>query len=284
LYWLAITEEALGERAQATAVAELALRVGVECSHALMISMAHQLRRHLLVLRHELAEAAPGSDNGDFLNPLPMTLSATPDLVQVLYLLALATPTDLRAARVILDGWVEFGRTTHVDRRMIEVLALRAAVCQALGDLGQALADLREALQLAEPHGLVRFFVDVGSPIAGVFFGLTDAERDRPFVRQIMGLLSALAEKKPAAPALLPAHVTLLTAREMDVLLLMSERYSDKEIAVRLYISVATVKRHTANIYEKLHVSGRRQAVAAAQSLGILPTPSTSSPTSFIHP
>jgi len=284
LYWLAITEETLGESAQADAIAELALQVGIEYGHAHMISIAHLLRRHLLVLRHKLVEAAPGSDSADFLDSMRITPGATPDLVQVLYLLALGSPADLQAAKAILDSWVELERSAYIERRMIEGLALRAAVHQALGNMGQALVDLRDALQLAEPYGVLRSFVDVGSPIAAVFSGLTDAEHDRPFIRQIMSLLPALAEQKPTASVALALHVTLLTGREMDVLLLMNQRYSDKEIAAQLYISVATVKRHTANIYEKLHVSGRRQAVAAAQSMGILPAAAVLSTTSFIHP
>jgi LuxR family maltose regulon positive regulatory protein len=61
-----------------------------------------------------------------------------------------------------------------------------------------------------------------------------------------------------------------LTARELDVLNLMAERLINREIAARLFISAGTVKRHTENIYAKLGVHGRREAVAKAQGLGII--------------
>ncbi len=55
---------------------------------------------------------------------------------------------------------------------------------------------------------------------------------------------------------------------------LLAERLSDKEIAERLRISPLTVRRHSVNLYQKLHVNSRRQAVIRAQSLGLLrPTP-----------
>ena len=65
-----------------------------------------------------------------------------------------------------------------------------------------------------------------------------------------------------------------LSERELEVLGLLAERLSDKEIAERLRISPLTVRRHSVNLYQKLHVNSRRQAVIRAQALGLLrPTP-----------
>jgi ATP/maltotriose-dependent transcriptional regulator MalT len=62
-----------------------------------------------------------------------------------------------------------------------------------------------------------------------------------------------------------------LTNRELEVLELLARRLRNKEIAQSLFLSPQTVKRHTANIYLKLGVHGRREAVEKATSLGILP-------------
>ncbi len=59
-----------------------------------------------------------------------------------------------------------------------------------------------------------------------------------------------------------------LTGREADVLLLLADRYSNKEIARELMIAPATVKKHTVTLYDKLNVHGRREAVAKARALG----------------
>jgi len=63
----------------------------------------------------------------------------------------------------------------------------------------------------------------------------------------------------------------ILSNREIDVLELLEKRLSNKEIAEQLFISPDTVKKHTINIYRKLEAPGRRQAVAAARKLGLLP-------------
>jgi LuxR family maltose regulon positive regulatory protein len=68
----------------------------------------------------------------------------------------------------------------------------------------------------------------------------------------------------------------LLTNREIDVLLLLERRLTNKEIAEHLIISPDTVKKHTLSLYRKLGSENRRQAVAQARRLGILPSaPST---------
>jgi ATP/maltotriose-dependent transcriptional regulator MalT len=66
------------------------------------------------------------------------------------------------------------------------------------------------------------------------------------------------------------ALVEPLTNREIEILLILSKRLSNQEIAERLFISSETVKRHLYNIYQKFDVKNRKQAIAKSKSLGIL--------------
>jgi LuxR family maltose regulon positive regulatory protein len=72
---------------------------------------------------------------------------------------------------------------------------------------------------------------------------------------------------RPSSPLVEP-----LTDREMEVLALLAQRLTNKEIATQLFISPGTVAQHTHQIYQKLDVHNRRQAVAKAKALSILPS------------
>ena len=62
----------------------------------------------------------------------------------------------------------------------------------------------------------------------------------------------------------------LLTPRELDILRLIGKGYSNPEIASQLVVSLNTVKKHTSNIYGKLGVRSRTQAIARAQQLNLI--------------
>jgi LuxR family maltose regulon positive regulatory protein len=165
----------------------------------------------------------------------------------------------------LLRSMSEIGR---VDL-MIEIQILRALAVQRQGDTGAALTALEDALSLAKPGGFARIFLDEGQPMAHLLYqALT-----RGITPEYAGKL--LAAFPPQEPTTLPDGATPLieplSARELEVLQLIAQGLSNKEIAQQLFLSLATVKWHASNIYGKLAVSNRTQAVAQARALGILP-------------
>ena len=168
----------------------------------------------------------------------------------------------------------------HARRHLIDVLLLQALHEQGCGNAAGALSYSREAVKLASPRGVRLPFHDLGPELAELLGRLDLEDADRSFVDSIprFGEGAVVAEavargnfrarNLPAATELL---VEPFTERELDVLTLLAERLSNKEIAARLGISPATIKRHNANIFDKLQVQGgRREAVAKAERLGIL--------------
>jgi LuxR family transcriptional regulator, maltose regulon positive regulatory protein len=152
----------------------------------------------------------------------------------------------------------------------IEALLLQSLAHEALEDIGQARIPLQRALALAEPEGYVRLFADEGAPLAR----LLEREREAGGGMQtyLQRLQAAFATQLTAHPASLALHPAAepLTAREREVLRLIAEGLSNQELAARLHLSPQTVKVHTRNIYSKLGVASRTQAVARGRDLGFL--------------
>ncbi len=159
---------------------------------------------------------------------------------------------------------------------VIEVLVLQVLAHQAQGRPAAALAVLERALMLAEPEGYVRMFVDEGP---GMQLLLSAAASQGMMPTYIGMLLAAIArvetEVQPHAdnadlPLPAPPASELLSQRELEVLRLVSQGFSNREISQRLVLALDTVKGHNRRIYEKLQVQRRTEAVARARELGLL--------------
>ena len=157
----------------------------------------------------------------------------------------------------------------------IELRKLKALILYAQGNTVAALDELRQALSLAEPGGLVRTFVSEGSPIAELLERILDESKkvqddkkasfSQAYLKKLL-----LAFKADTLPRTTGSLVEPLSEREFEVLHLISTGLTNQEIAKRLFISLNTVRTHTKNINSKLNVHSRTQAVARAKERGLL--------------
>jgi LuxR family maltose regulon positive regulatory protein len=153
---------------------------------------------------------------------------------------------------------------------VIKILVLQALAHQARGEITLANAPLERALALAEPEGYLRIFVDEGPPMAALLKQVkAESGNEREYIQK---LLAAFDDKESQSSSISPQPlIEPLSERELDVLQLIAQGLTNPEIASKLYLSLNTVKAHTRNIYGKLEVNNRTQAVAKARSLGVLP-------------
>lgn len=154
--------------------------------------------------------------------------------------------------------------------RVLEILILRALAYHAGGDLPAALLSLENALTLAEPEGYIRIFVDEGEAIQPLLARILSQGEHTAYVKK---MLDALYQQSSDGPSAVPPNQLLiepLSERELEVLRLMADGYSNQGIADELFIALSTVKKHINNIYGKLNTPNRTQAINRARDLDIL--------------
>ena len=180
----------------------------------------------------------------------------------------------LEALDPLLPPAEAVGAFLHV----IEVCALKALALQALGDTSAALAALERSLALAEPEGYVRTYLNEGPPMARLLRQAASQGIHAEYANKLLlafegskyGRTGEMPSPTPPHPHT-PTLLDPLTPRERDVLHLISQGLSNRDIADELVIALNTVKRHTSSIYSKLGVKSRTQAIARARELGLIP-------------
>ncbi|MCB9450252.1 MAG: LuxR family transcriptional regulator [Anaerolineaceae bacterium] len=161
------------------------------------------------------------------------------------------------------------GRTA----RIVEIQILRSLTYQERGDMDHAVAALEQSLGLAEQGGFIRIFVDEGPLMANLLYKTLERGIATEYVCQLLAAFPAVEDARTVLPQMQHPDfefIEALSDRELEVLQLIAEGLTNPDIATRLFLSPHTIKVHSRNIYEKLDVHNRTEAVARARGLGIL--------------
>ena len=265
---LAQTYQAQGRAAEARNVIGAACTFFLETDNSSLLPAALTFQVDLALQQGQIAAASQWAARIDRVPPLqPIFGLFSPHLTLVKIWLAENTTSSRERAASLLDEMRAFVEATHNTRFLIETLALQALLSETEGQPQTALDTLEQAIILAQPGGFIRLFVDLGPQL----IGLLEQLQRRSAAPDYIELILAAADKRPAPVPQSSPIVESLTDRETEVLSLLAQRLTNKEIAERLHISPSTVKSHTLKIYQKLEVSKRRHAVKKAIDLGILP-------------
>lgn len=176
------------------------------------------------------------------------------------------------AALTVLEAWRHQAETSGWNDQRLRALVLQALAYQANGVMDRALILLAEALAMAEPNGFVRLFVDEGPAMAQLLAAAVAQGMVAGYAGVLLPAFDDLENGRVGRvhAAVSQPLVETLTEREQEVLQLVAQGLSNREISERLFLALSTVKGHNRNIYSKLGVQRRTEAVARARELGLL--------------
>jgi LuxR family maltose regulon positive regulatory protein len=180
---------------------------------------------------------------------------------------------DPSAALAVLSSWRQQIEARGWEDERLRVLVLQAVALHMNGEKDQAVQLLSDALAIASPSGFIRLFVDEGLPISRLLSEAAARGVMPDYLGKVLAVLKAEEQKRedtssrppPAQPLIEP-----LSHRELAVLHLIAQGLSNQEICERLFLALDTVKGHNRNIFDKLQVQRRTEAVARARALGLL--------------
>jgi LuxR family maltose regulon positive regulatory protein len=217
-------------------------------------------RARLALLRGEVGIAVHWLQTGVKPARASLWFWETNDITHVKALIAQGTAVSHQEANDLLTSCQQYAEETASVWLLIQIWALRALLARARGKQEAALDAAKHAVQLAEPGGYLRLFVELGTEMADLLAQLAARGVAPAYIDRILAVFRADQSLEEDT----------LTSRELEILALLQKGLSDKEIAERLVLSVLTVKKHNHNIYQKLGVNGRRQAAAKAKTLNLL--------------
>ena len=196
-------------------------------------------------------------------------------LIRARVLLAQGDPS---AALAVLRPLRQQMEAQGLADERFKAMILQAVALRANGEKDKAVQLLAEALALAEPGGFIRIFVDEGAPMAHLLSEAA-AEGIMPdYVARLLAAFEGLTKDEglttqPASSVTRSGRSSLvepLSPRELEILRLITQGLSNREIGERLFLALDTVKGHNRRIFDKLQVQSRTEAIARARELDLL--------------
>ena len=255
------------EREQALAALQRVSTLYESTGFADIISVGRAEEAAVHLRLGNLAQAMRWADEAghDLSDPIPPRSRSIYHILASVYLASARITRDSSRLERILElteRLTEQGEQLGQVLPQISALLLQVQALALLGKENQAGSRLTQALTLAEPGKIIRIFPDNSPALLDLLHPLAAAQPGNAFLAAV---IQAFEQEEPVTPLVDP-----LTERELEVLGLIATGLSNKQIEARLVVSHNTVRTHIKNLYGKLAVSSRTQAVRKGQDLGLI--------------
>jgi LuxR family transcriptional regulator, maltose regulon positive regulatory protein len=280
---LALVLQAKGSAKEALAIIDELCDIEIEL-YGQVTGWTESVRMQILTCQDRWSEAELWADSYSkpFADAPLIDHLIDPQVCRAKILIARNDHKDYPVIRNNIAHYMDIAQKTNNNRALAESLALLAMAEMNEGHEARAWDALSQSVEIAARGSMVRLYLDLGPQMQRLLQQISVKQKTDSFVDDILTAFSNLngnscfvdpGSNDRILPGLKESKLSLyenLTAREMEVLQLMSEAISLKDISDRLFISYSTAKRHTINIYSKLEVHNRWEAVSFAKKNGII--------------
>ncbi|REG11267.1 LuxR C-terminal-related transcriptional regulator [Pelolinea submarina] len=217
-------------------------------------------------------EQSPISATDQSGNSLLLSKLFLMDIQEYTYAWALLRKNNYEKAIIHTKELLARAEHTHLDDFIIQYDVLLAVAYHKLNQHREALKYLGVALRKAKKENQIRVFLEQGPDIINLLYDAIENHIEEIFAGSLLALFPQMEIKaqKNKLQEVNGEIIEALTAREAEIIQLIAQGLSNQEIAYRLHLSISTIKVHIYNIFRKLNVHNRTQAVAKAQTLSII--------------
>jgi LuxR family maltose regulon positive regulatory protein len=196
-------------------------------------------------------------------------------LEQLFHIRALIVLGELGKAEAFIEPLLAEFEERGLIPYVLRLLAMRAILHQANGQQERAFDQLGEALRRGAAEGFIAPFAELRDHVGKLLTQHRRAPRRRDGVREsyLNAVCTACGVDAPIAATQQErgdGEIIPLTNRELEILQLMAQGFSNREIGERLYVSMNTIKTHIANLLDKLEAGNRIEAITRARQAGVL--------------
>src|SRR6266540_1670780 len=266
---LAWIRQAMGSRAEAREAMEEAYQVMPSREIVALHNLVPAERARLLLAQGEMKQAAHWvEERGLAEEDAPRYARELEELVLARYLLRQHMADR---ALALLERLGAAAKAQARIGSLIEIHLLQALGFQAVGKADQAMNVVAQALLQAESEGYIRTFVDEGRSLAALLHRALSRGVTADYTTRILAAFPSVDQGiQPSSAPVAASFTEPLSARELEVLRLLSSGASNQEIAAELSIALTTARKHVSNIIGKLGVTNRTQAVSRGRDFGLL--------------
>ena len=216
----------------------------------------------------------------DMKPPRPCSGASTWDLLDAITWTRVAVNAgEYRQVAANLRAWADYCRAQGCELLVTQITVQLAQLAMLSGDPSRALRLMKSAITAGAEMGLVRTFLDEGGNLRSLLAAIDGDPAGLSASQRIYlgALLRRFPDNLPAASGkgsmqdLVDCIATPLTGREVEILILAGRGIKGRYIANELAITEGTVKWYMQQIFDKLNVRNRAEAVARARELGFIP-------------